>query len=137
MCQAISFLGFKNNRLDPTKTITMKELFQSGAVNRIKHGLRIEGDGGEEFSKIKVPLHLEVSDADDEAIEAVKSNGGSITVVHHTETTLRRLLRPHSYLVPKAKIPMPDQKSVIQYERMKERGLEVRYPKAPWFEEYK
>lgn len=127
----------QKKRLDPTKTITMKDLFNAGALTKIKYGVKVLGKGAEKLSELGYPLHLEVSDASQTVIDAVKANGGSITAVHHTETTLRRLLKPHKFTVPEAKIPMPKPKKVLKYEKMREKGLEVKYPPAPWYEEHK
>ena len=129
--------SIQKGRLDPTKPITMKELYQSGTVNFIKLGLNVYGNGGEFMDKIDTPIHLELSDADDDAIEAINSRNGSITIVHHSMSTIQRLIKPHKFIEPMAKIPMPAPSQVMKYEKMKERGLKVRYPVAPWFEEYK
>lgn len=51
--------------------------------------------------------------------------------------TLRRFLHPEHFKIPEAKIPMPPPKKVLRLEKMREKGLDVKYPKAPWYEEYK
>lgn len=127
----------KKNRLDASKPITMKDLFECGALSKIRFGVKVLGKGAEELATLGVPLHLEVSNASQSAIDAVKAAGGSITVVHFTETTLRRFLKPHKFAIPEAKIPMPPPKTVLKYESLRDKGLEVRYPKAPWYEEWK
>jgi len=54
-----------------------------------------------------------------------------------TPNIIRRFLVPHRFKIPEAKIPMPPVKKVFKLEKLREKGMEVRYPKAPWYEEYK
>lgn len=124
-------------RIDPTKPITMKELFESGAVSRIRKGLIIVEAGSEDFKKLGIQIKLEVSDATEEAIKIIKETGSTLVAVYHTETTLKRLLTPYKFKVPEAKIPMPPARTVLKLEQLKEKGIDVIYPKAPWYEEYR
>ena len=127
----------KKGRLDASKTITMKDLYFAGAWRKIQYGVKILGKGAEELKSLNTPVNLEVSDASQTAIDAIKETGGSIKAVYHTETTLKRLLHPEKFANPEAKIPMPKPKKVLKLEKMKDKGIEVIYPKAPWYEEYK
>jgi len=51
--------------------------------------------------------------------------------------TLKRLLKPHKFVSPDPKIPMPLPQKVLKLEKMRDKGCEVEYPTAPWYEEYK
>ena len=47
-------------------------------------------------------------------------------------------MKPHKYVLGDlVKTSMPPPKKVLQLETMKMKGLEVEYPTAPWFEDYK
>lgn len=124
-------------RIDASKPITMKDIFESKAINKIKYGVKLCGKGADQLQSFGTPLHLEISGASQSAIDAVKAAGGSVTILHHTETTLKRFLQPHLFELPQAKIPMPKPYEVLRYEELRDKGFEVRYPKAPWYEEYK
>ncbi len=76
---------------------------------------------------------MEVSDATGGAAEAVNETGGSIKAIYRTKNTLRNMLKPHKYEGKEFKIPMPPPKKVLKMEKMKEKGLEVEYPRAPWY----
>ena len=115
----------------------MKDLYYWGALNKIKFGVKILGKGAEELKELGVPIHLEVSDASKTAIDAIKETGGSVKAIYHTKTTLRRLLHPEKFANPEAKIPMPKPKKVLKLEKLKDKGIDVIYPKAPWYEEFK
>ncbi|CAI2374057.1 unnamed protein product [Moneuplotes crassus] len=126
----------RKGKLDPTKTITIKDLFECGAVSKIKYGIKILGRGAEQLDSFEQPLHFEVQDASMSAIEAIQRNGGSVTSVYYTPTIIRRLLCPYKFKIPEAKIPMPPPKKVLKLEKLRDKGIDVRYPKAPWYEQY-
>jgi len=47
-------------------------------------------------------------------------------------------LKPHKFSSHKElKTPMPPQKRVIKLEKLKEKGLDVDYPRAPWYTDNK
>lgn len=46
-------------RLDPKKTITMRELFLAGAFREAKYGVKILSKGSE---NLNIPLHFDVTD---------------------------------------------------------------------------
>ena len=77
---------------------------------------------------------MEISDASQEAIDAVKEMGGSLKVVYRTPLLLRNHLKPHKFRPEKElKTPMPPPKKVKKLEYLKTKGLEVEYPDAPWY----
>ena len=114
----------------------MAEMFKASVFSRCKYGVKLLGKGMEEFKELNLPLNLEVSDASQSVIDAVKELGGSIKVVYTTPLILKHMLKPHKFTFP-VKTPMPPPQKVLKLEMMKEKGLEVVYPKAPWFEDYK
>lgn len=115
-------------------TITMKDLVDAGVLSKINNGVKILGKGSDKFSTLKTPVTLEVTDASAQAIEVVKSMGGSLKVVYRTDLLLRNHLKPHKFHPDKQlKTPMPPPKKVKKMEGLKRKGLEVEYPSAPWF----
>ena len=81
---------------------------------------------------------MEISDASASAISTVKELGGSITVKYRTPLLMRKLIKPHKFASYKdLKTPMPPQKRVIKLEKLKDKGLEVDYPRAPWYTDNK
>ena len=70
----------EKGRLDTSKIITMKDLYDAGALSKIKYGVKLLGKGAEKFTDLKVPITLEISDASSTAIDAVRENGGDLKV---------------------------------------------------------
>ena len=56
-------------------------------------------------------------------------------MVYRTPLIMRQYLKPHKFPEWKGelKTPMPAPKTVKKLEKLKEKGLEVVYPVAPWF----
>jgi large subunit ribosomal protein L15 len=129
--------AYRKHRIDITKPLTMRALFEGSIINKCPYGVKILGKGLMEFKHLNVPMHLEVSDASETAIEAIKAAGGTIKVVYHTETTLKKHIKPHKFMNPNVKIPMPPPDKVLKLEKLRDKGLDVEYPTAPWYEEYK
>eukprot|EP00884_Botryococcus_braunii_P005661 jgi/Botrbrau1/15096/Bobra.0255s0009.1 len=100
----------EQGRLEPSRTITMKELVQAGAVGKkIKHGVKLLA-GGARFFKHKVDL--QVSQASQKAKEAVEAAGGRVTKVYYNPLGLRALLKPDWFakkgrLLPRPAAPKP------------------------------
>jgi hypothetical protein len=82
-----------------------------------------------------VPINLECSDATERTIEAIKSTGGTVKMVYRTPLIMRQYLKPHKFpeWQDELKIPMPAPKVVKRLEKIREKGIEVEYPSAPWF----
>jgi len=72
----------KKGRLDATQPITIKSLFLCGALSKVKYGVKVLGKGAEELSTLGYPIHLEITDASQTVINAVKNAGGSVTSVY-------------------------------------------------------
>ena len=128
----------QKGQIDATKPITMKELFESGCLTKIQYGVKILCRGAEQIKELGIPITLEVSDATKGAIEAIKETGGAIKVQYRTPLLMRYLLKPHKFSDHKTlKTPMPAQKKLLKLEKLREKGLEVDYPRTPWYTDNK
>lgn len=128
----------EKGRLDASKTITMKDLLESGCLTKITYGVKLLSKGGEKLKNLGIPINIEVSDASASTIELIKSTGGSIQVQYRTPLIMRYHLKPHKFGDHKQlKTPMPPPKTVAKLEKLKEKGLDVTYPRAPWFTDNK
>jgi large subunit ribosomal protein L15 len=132
----------QKGELDPKETITMKKLFETGIVNKITHGVKVLGQGAGKLKAISesmgTPINLEVSDASSGAVETIKSTGGSVQMVYRTPLLMRYYLKRHKF--PEyvdLKTPMPSPKKVKKLEKIRDKGIEVEYPAAPWFTDNK
>ena len=120
--------------MDTDKLITMKDLKDAGVVSKIKDGVKLLSKGVEQFKQLNVSLNLEVADASLSAIDAIKANGGSIQHTYRTDLLMRYHLMPHKFSAHKTlKTPMPTPKKIMKLERLREKGIEVDYPRAPWY----
>ena len=56
-------------------------------------------------------------------------------MVYRTPLIMRQYLKPHKFpeWQDELKIPMPAPKIVKKLEKIREKGIEVEYPSAPWF----
>lgn len=123
--------------LDPHETITMKHLFEAGVITKIRFGVKVLGGGQHKLAALSqamgVPIRLEVSDATAQAVEAIKQTGGTISSVYRTPLIMRYYLKPHKYPdYVDLKTPMPSPKRLKRLELLREKGIEVSYPAAPW-----
>jgi large subunit ribosomal protein L15 len=92
-------------RLSKEATINMRDLMRCGLISRIKHGVKLLGNGASELSHA---LNIEVSRASKVAVAAVEAAGGSVTCVHYNRVGLRSLLKPEAFVVlPKLARPPP------------------------------
>lgn len=63
-------------KIDATKPITMKELVDSRCLHGVKDGVKLLGDGAENFT---AKIDITVSRASKVAIEAIEKAGGKVT----------------------------------------------------------
>ena len=122
-------------RIDLNQEVTFKDLFNAGALSKVPEGgLRLSEQGSEYLLKIGIPPRLEASDASDEALQLIKEMNGTLIHRYRTPLILRQELKPHKIKEHKYyKTPMPPQKDLLKMEKLRERGFEVEYPRAPWF----
>ena len=119
---------------DSNTPITMRDLVDAGVLSKINKGVKLLAKGGDKFSALGKPVQLEVTDASKEAIDAVKGLGGGLKVVYRTDLLLRNHLKPHKFHPDKQlKTPMPPPKKVKKLEAIRRKGLDVEYPRAPWY----
>lgn len=86
-------------RIDPSKPITLKVLRDSGCVHKFRFGIKVLAGGGDQ---VAIPIHLEVSDASEEAKRLVKEAGGSVKMIWYNRLGLRAHLKPHKFdLLPR------------------------------------
>ncbi|KAJ1913317.1 YmL10 [Mycoemilia scoparia] len=85
-------------RIDPTKTITMKELYDSKII-KFKDGVSLLGDGSQHFNS---KITIEVTKASKKAIERIEALGGKVTCVYHNRLAMKALLHPEKFaIIPK------------------------------------
>ena len=85
--------------------ITMRDLLASGIISNVKDGIKILARGK---TQLKTPIHLEVSQASEEAIKAVEATGGTITCTHFNKLALRALIKPYKFdILPRRARPPP------------------------------
>ena len=103
--------------LDPTKLITMKSLYDCGAIDKkCKQGVKLLGSG-----KLKQAVHIEVTRASEVARKKVEELGGFVTATWYTELGLRALFRPEKFdIIPKR--PSPPNKYIGYYTSDEKRG---------------
>lgn len=124
--------------LDPSEPITIKLLHQKGILHKIKHGVKVLGMGSERFEliakRLGASITMEVSDATQAAVDSIKATGGSVFMKYRTQLLMRQYLLPHKFPEYKwLKTPMPSPKTIKKLERIKAKGIDVSYPRTPWF----
>ncbi len=128
----------QKGKIDATKPITMKHLLETGCVTKIQYGVKLLSKGGEKLKALGVPINIEVSDSSASAIQIIKANGGSVQMKYRTPLIMRYFLKPHKFGDHKTlKTPMPSPKIIAKLEKIKEKGIDVEYPRAPWYTDNK
>ena len=79
------------NRIDPTRTITIRELLQSSCISKARDGVKLLAGGKETLPS--QPLHIVVSRASEAAIAAVEAAGGKISTRYYTPFAFRQIMR--------------------------------------------
>lgn len=121
-------------RIDTSKAITMKDLFEAGMFSTTQYGVKLLARGVERIDR---PLHFEVTDASKTAISAVKAKGGSVTVIYKTKKQLEYHFKPYKFDLPMNETAMPPPYTVLKLEKAKEKGAEVVYKRPQWIEGWK
>lgn len=81
-------MWIEKGRLDPHQPITLRELCKTNCVRGVKDGVKLLARGKEE---LRHPIHIVVSRASAEAIEAVEKLGGSVTTRYYTNFAIRKI----------------------------------------------
>ncbi|PWN22988.1 ribosomal protein L15 [Microstroma glucosiphilum] len=111
-------------RIDPSKPITAKELYETRCVHSLGDGgVKLLGEGSK---TLRQPLTLIVSRASATAIRAVEAAGGSITCKFYTPLTLRALVKPEKWLLqgkmpPNEPLPV-GKRDLLYYSDIRNRG---------------
>jgi len=53
----------RKKRLDPTKTITIADLYKASVFKKCEYGVKLLGKGLDEFKELGIPMNFVVSDA--------------------------------------------------------------------------
>jgi len=96
----------EQGRLDAARLITMKELQESGLINKKvpTHGVKLLGRGAPQF---RHKVDIQISQASPSAREAVERNGGRVTTVYYNKLGLRALLKPDWFEKKGRLLPRP------------------------------
>lgn len=135
-------LWVRTGRLDGTCQITMKQLYDSGLVTSIKHGVKILRGVCESETNVcvcvwrgpvvilcivvqqgplTIPLHLLVTQASQGAIAEIDAAGGTVITRYYSPLALRALLKPEKFTtIPKS--PLPPPKKIGYYTSDENRG---------------
>ncbi|KAF3930626.1 hypothetical protein ABW19_dt0205592 [Dactylella cylindrospora] len=106
-------LWIDQGRIDPTKPITLKELYDSRAVHGIKDGVKLLARDGDH---LKVPIDITVNKASRQAIEKIEAIGGKIACRFYTREGIKSLTHPH--LFPNGhRLANPTSRPDIEYYR--------------------
>lgn len=123
-----------HGHLDTSKRITQKDLKDAGVISKVKDGVKLLSKGLEQFKALNVKLDIEVADASISALDAIKSAGGSVQHIYRTDLLMRHHMMPYKFVEHKMlKTPMPPPYRVKKLEKLREKGIDVDYPKAPWY----
>ncbi|TNY18805.1 ribosomal protein L18e/L15P [Rhodotorula diobovata] len=121
--------------IDPSRPITMRELYETRCVHGVQDGVKLLGDGAEHF---KTPnVQIVVSKASQSAIAAVEKLGGTLVARYENRLTLRALIRPESFFLKGRPLPGKAdpvaRRDLLYYSDPAKRGylaLEARAAKA-------
>ncbi|GAA6000385.1 hypothetical protein JCM10207_007990 [Rhodosporidiobolus poonsookiae] len=89
--------------IDPSRPITMRELYETRCVHGIKDGVKLLGDGAEHLTT--PGLNITVSKASQAAIAAVEKLDGTLVARYENRLTLRALIRPQSFYLKARALP--------------------------------
>ncbi|GAA5858472.1 hypothetical protein JCM8547_007322 [Rhodosporidiobolus lusitaniae] len=110
--------------IDPSRPITMRELYETRCVHGVKDGVKLLGDGADNLTTPN--LHITVSKASKSAIEAVERLGGTLIARYENRLTLRALVRPESFYLKGRALPGKadpvSRRDLLYYSDMKNRG---------------
>lgn len=107
-----------NQRIDPSKPVTMKSFFDAGILKKpTKGGVKIIGGGAH---KLRQPIVLSASRVSRHALQRIEEIGGSFTSQYYTALGLKTLVNPEAILEKYGRIPLrakPISRKSIEYYR--------------------
>ncbi|GAA5976603.1 hypothetical protein JCM10908_005563 [Rhodotorula pacifica] len=110
--------------IDPSRPITMRELFDTRCIHGVQDGVKLLGDGVEHFRTPNV--HITVSKASQSAISAIEALGGTLVARYENRLTLRALTRPESFFAKGLDLPNKanpiSRRDLLYYSSEKHRG---------------
>ncbi|GEQ72372.1 hypothetical protein JCM33374_g6059 [Metschnikowia sp. JCM 33374] len=90
--------------LEAGGTLTIRVMRECGLVSgALKDGVKVLGSGSFMYN---APLNLEVSQATQRVISAVKNTGHELTSVYHTKLGLLAHVNPDRFLLKKGRVPL-------------------------------
>mmetsp|Transcript_9866 Transcript_9866/g.11261 ORF Transcript_9866/g.11261 Transcript_9866/m.11261 type:complete len:225 (-) Transcript_9866:92-766(-) len=105
-------------RIDVSKTITIRDIYEANVVGNIKHGVKLLSKDAE---KLITPVNIEVTRASKSAIKAVEEIGGNVVCTYFNPVGLRAHLRPEKFnVLPQRARPPP--KLMPYYTNFENRG---------------
>lgn len=117
----------EKGRLDVRFPITQRHLHDSKCV-RVKNGVKLFNVNDYPFP---YKIDIEVMNADQSSIDAIKRVGGSVTIVYMEKINLRAHVKPYKFeILPRTARPNLDMIHFL--EKMRSRGCNVRYIKPLW-----
>jgi large subunit ribosomal protein L15 len=118
--EKIIYLVLKG-RLDPTKTITIRDLVWSGGISKSEWGVKVLARGADRLKDIP-PLNLEVSSATQIAVDEIKKHGGSVSSVYRNKLTLKYHIKPWKFI--RAPLdPLPPFRQTLRLMQLEEKGV--------------
>ncbi|KAJ5902040.1 54S ribosomal protein L10 [Penicillium taxi] len=127
-------------RIDPKRPITLRELTKSRCIHKVKDGVKILGGASEGATNpLKQPIHVVVSRASASAIASIEAAGGSVTTRFYTPSSIRHILHKESHpFISLAWSPQSAPKELLLADKigedasestiMKSLGLKYRLP---------
>jgi len=119
--QKILYLIHKG-RIDPLKPIGIREIFYAGGVSKVEDGVKILNRGAEHLKNFP-PLNFNVNSITEKALNAIKENGGSVTICHGTPLYNRYILKPAKFNKDLIE-PYPNFKKTRRMLRLRDKGAE-------------
>ncbi|KAF8163111.1 ribosomal protein L18e/L15P [Crassisporium funariophilum] len=101
----------------PENPITARSLLRSGCVHNVHDGIKILGDGAEEF---KTPIYVVASRASKSAIDAIEKLGGKVVCKFYNSLALRDCVEGRSDRISAAPTRRED---IIWYGKHRNRGF--------------
>ena len=111
-------------RIEAGKTITIRDLWRSGCIGRIKDGVVLVRGGN-----FQEKIDLQVTECEPEAASQVLAAGGKITLAWYNKLGLRALLKPEKWAqkgLPLPRWARPPPKFEHRYPERNEQNLPIR-----------